>query len=282
MLFRSVEPFLDRTKMVNNSISTVEKNLLEGALIVLFVLIFFLGNIRAGLIVASVIPLAMLIAVILMNMFGVSGNLMSLGALDFGLIVDGAVIIVEACLFSLHSRKASQISQQEMDNTVLKTSIKMRNVSVFGELIILIVYIPIFTLRGIEGKMFLPMAQTIAFALLGAFILSLTYVPMMTALFLNKKISHKKTFSDRMMEKLENFYQPLLNKALGIPKTIIAVTLGLFVLALITLSFMGGEFMPSLEEGDFAVETRVLPGSNLQTSMTAISQSCSNNCSRNS
>ncbi|MFV8271340.1 CusA/CzcA family heavy metal efflux RND transporter [Flavobacterium sp. GT2N3] len=267
-----LEPFLDRTKMVNNSISTVEKNLLEGALIVLFVLIFFLGNIRAGLIVASVIPLAMLIAVILMNIFGVSGNLMSLGALDFGLIVDGAVIIVEACLFSLHSRKTAQISQQEMDNTVLKTSIKMRNVSVFGELIILIVYIPIFTLRGIEGKMFLPMAQTIAFALFGAFILSLTYVPMMTALFLNKKISHKKTFSDRMMEKLENFYQPLLNKALGIPRTIIAVTLGLFVLALITLSFMGGEFMPSLEEGDFAVETRVLPGSNLQTSMTAISQ----------
>ncbi len=267
-----VEPFLDRTKMVNNSISTVEKNLLEGALIVLFVLIFFLGNVRAGLIVASVIPLAMLIAVILMNLFGVSGNLMSLGALDFGLIVDGAVIIVEACLFSLHSRKIAQISQQEMDNTVLKTSIKMRNVSVFGELIILIVYIPIFTLRGIEGKMFLPMAQTIAFALFGAFILSLTYVPMMTALFLNKKISHKKTFSDRMMEKLENFYQPLLNKALGIPKTIIAVTLGLFVLALITLSFMGGEFMPSLEEGDFAVETRVLPGSNLQTSMTAITQ----------
>lgn len=267
-----VEPFLDRTKMVNNSISTVGTNLLEGALIVLFVLIFFLGNLRAGLIVASVIPLAMLIAVILMNMFGVSGNLMSLGALDFGLIVDGAVIIVEACLFSLHSRKASKISQQEMDNTVLKTSIKMRNVSVFGELIILIVYIPIFTLRGIEGKMFLPMAQTIAFALFGAFILSLTYVPMMTALFLNKKISHKKTFSDRMMEKLENFYQPLLNKALGIPRTIIGATLGLFVLALITLSFMGGEFMPSLEEGDFAVETRVLPGSNLQTSMTAISQ----------
>ena len=267
-----VEPFLDRTKMVNNSISTVEKNLLEGALIVIFVLIFFLGNIRAGLIVASVIPMAMLIAVILMNMFGVSGNLMSLGALDFGLIVDGAVIIVEACLFSLHSKKSTQISQQEMDKTVLKTAIKIRNVSVFGELIILIVYIPIFTLRGIEGKMFLPMAQTIAFALFGAFILSLTYVPMMTALFLSKNTAPKRTFSDRMMEKIENVYQPLLNKALEIPRTIIGVILGLFVLALVTLSFMGGEFMPSLEEGDFAVETRVLPGSNLQTSMTAIAQ----------
>jgi cobalt-zinc-cadmium resistance protein CzcA len=267
-----VEPFLDRTKMVNNSISTVGKNLIEGALIVLFVLIFFLGNVRAGLIVASVIPLAMLFAVILMNLFGVSGNLMSLGALDFGLIVDGAVIIVEACLFALHHKKQNEITQDEMDETVLKTSVRMRNVAVFGELIILIVYIPIFTLRGIEGKMFLPMAQTIAFALFGAFVLSLTYIPMMTALFLNKSIAHKQNFSDRMMEKLENFYQPLLEKALAIPRKIIGTTLALFVLAIITLSFMGGEFMPSLEEGDFAVETRVLPGSNLQTSMTAISQ----------
>ncbi|GEL11526.1 cobalt-zinc-cadmium resistance protein CzcA [Flavobacterium glycines] len=267
-----IEPFLDRTKMVNNSIATVGKNLIEGALIVLFVLIFFLGNVRAGLIVASVIPLAMLFAVILMNIFGVSGNLMSLGALDFGLIVDGAVIIVEACLFSLHSRKQGEITQNQMDDVVLETSTRMRNVAVFGELIILIVYIPIFTLRGIEGKMFLPMAQTIAFALFGAFVLSLTYVPMMTSLFLNKKIIHKQTFSDRMVEKLENFYQPLLEKALAIPRKIIGVTLTLFVLAIITLSFMGGEFIPSLEEGDFAVETRVLPGSNLQTSMTAISQ----------
>lgn len=268
----TVEPFLDRTKMVNNSISTVAKNLIEGALIVLVVLIFFLGNVRAGFIVASVIPLAMLFAVILMNIFGVSGNLMSLGALDFGLIVDGTVIIVEACLFSLHSRKDNEISQMEMDKTVLTTSVRMRNVAVFGELIILIVYIPIFTLKGIEGKMFLPMAQTIAFALFGAFVLSLTYVPMMTALFLNKKISHKKNFSDRMMLKVENFYQPLLEKALAIPRVIIGAVLAVFVVAIITLSMMGGEFMPALEEGDFAVETRVLPGSNLQTSMDAISQ----------
>ena len=267
-----LEPFLDRTKMVNSSISTVGKNLLEGAIIVLLVLIFFLGNVRAGLIVASVIPLAMLFAIILMNLFGVSGNLMSLGALDFGLIVDGAVIIVEACLFNLHSRKEGEISQNQMDEIVLETSVRMRNVAVFGELIILIVYIPIFTLRGIEGKMFLPMAQTIAFALFGAFVLSLTYIPMMTALFLNKSISHKKTFSDKIMEKLENFYQPLLEKALAIPRIIIGTILSLFVLAIIILSFMGGEFMPSLEEGDFAVETRVLTGSNLQTSMTAISQ----------
>jgi heavy metal efflux system protein len=267
-----LEPFIDRTKMVNNSIKTVGNNLIEGALIVLFVLIFFLGNIRAGLIVASVIPMAMLIAVILMNLFGVSGNLMSLGALDFGLIVDGAVIIVEACLFSLHSRSISKISQNEMDDTVLETSVRMRNVAVFGELIILIVYIPIFTLRGIEGKMFLPMAQTIAFALFGAFVLSITYVPMMTALFLNKNITHKKSFSDKMMGRLENIYQRILTKALAIPKLIVSFIFCLLLFAIFILTKMGGEFMPSLEEGDFAVETRVLTGSNLQTSMNAIAK----------
>ncbi len=267
-----IEPFLDRTKMVNNSISTVVTNLLEGALIVLFVLIFFLGNIRAGLIVASVIPLAMLFAVILMNLFHVSGNLMSLGALDFGLIVDGAVIIVEACLFSLHSRAEGRIAQEELDDVVLNTSTRMRNVAVFGELIILIVYIPIFTLRGIEGKMFLPMAQTIAFALLGAFVLSLTYIPMMSALFLSKNITHKKTFSDKMMTRVENAYQRLLTRVLSFQKLVVVATFALFVFALVVLSSMGGEFMPSLEEGDFAVETRVLAGSNLQTSINATTQ----------
>lgn len=267
-----IEPFLDRTKMVNSSIATVGTNLLEGALIVLLVLIFFLGNLRAGLIVASVIPLAMLFAVILMNLFHVSGNLMSLGALDFGLIVDGAVIIVEACLFSLHSRPEGLISQKQLDGVVLETSTRMRNVAVFGELIILIVYIPIFTLRGIEGKMFLPMAQTIAFALFGAFVLSLTYVPMMAALFLSKSNTHKKTWSDKIMGRLERSYEYALNQVLGFPKSVITTTLLLFGLSLYTLSTMGGEFMPSLEEGDFAVETRVLTGSNLQTSINAVSQ----------
>ena len=165
-------------------------------LIVIFVLVLFLGNFRAGFLVASVIPLSMLFAVIMMNMFGVSGNLMSLGALDFGLIVDGAVIIVEACMFQLLISKQKKVSQLQMDDIVYNTSTRMRNAAVFGELIILAVYLPIFTLEGIEGKMFKPMAQTVAFALLGAFILSLTYIPMMTALFLNKNISHKKNISD--------------------------------------------------------------------------------------
>jgi heavy metal efflux system protein len=202
-----IEPFLDRTKMVNNAIGTVEKNLLEGALIVVFVLVLFLGNLRAGFLVASVIPLAMLFAICMMNLFGVSGNLMSLGALDFGLIVDGAVIIVEAIMHKIQHSKYGivALNQTQMDNTVSTSSKKMMNSSVFGQLIILIVYLPIFSLQGIEGKMFKPMAQTVAFALLGAFILSLTYIPMMSALFLSKK-KQKVNFSDRMMAFLEKKY----------------------------------------------------------------------------
>ncbi|PWS28841.1 CusA/CzcA family heavy metal efflux RND transporter [Pedobacter yonginense] len=266
-----IEPFLDRTKMVNNAIGTVEKNLLEGALIVVFVLVLFLGNFRAGLIVTSIIPLAMLFAVIMMNAFGVSGNLMSLGALDFGLIVDGAVIIVEAVMHQLahHKKFASinNISQSEMDGQVEQSAGKMMNSAVFGQIIILIVYLPIFTLQGIEGKMFKPMAQTVAFALLGAFILSLTYIPMMSALFLSKKIKHQPNLSDRMMAKLENAYHKTLSKVIAFPKTVLLTVLSLFVLAVITLTFLGGEFIPALEEGDFAVDTRVLTGSSISTTV---------------
>jgi cobalt-zinc-cadmium resistance protein CzcA len=267
-----IDPFLDRTKMVDNAIGTVTRNLIEGAFIVLLVLILFLGNIRAGLIVASIIPLSMMIAVILMNLFGVSGNLMSLGALDFGLMVDGAIIIVEAVMHHIRTKNLSDISKTEMDSTVSSVAARMRNAAVFGEIIIFVVYIPIFTLRGIEGKMFMPMAQTVAFALFGAFILSLTYIPMMSALLLRNSFTHKKSFSDKMMEAFEIRYEHFLTKVLSIPKTIIASTLVLFVLALIVLSTLGGEFMPSLEEGDFAVETRVLTGSNLNTSIRAVSQ----------
>lgn len=270
-----IDPFLDRTKMVDNSINTVSKNLLEGALIVILILVLFLGNFRAGFIVASVIPLSMLFAVIMMNIFGVSGNLMSLGALDFGLIVDGAVIIVEAVMHSLmHSKKfniLNKFTQTEMNEEVTKSASRMMNSAVFGQIIILIVYLPIFTLEGIEGKMFKPMAQTVAFALVGAFILSLTYIPMMSALFLSKKIVHKKSFSDRMMEKIESAYQRILEKVLRIPKMIIVSSVLLLVIAVFILTQLGGEFIPVLPEGDFAVETRVLPGSNLSTSVNAVS-----------
>ncbi len=266
-----IEPFLDRTKMVNNSISTVEKNLAEGALIVVFVLVMFLGNFRAGLLVASVIPLAMLFAVCMMNAFGVSGNLMSLGALDFGLIVDGAVIIVEAVMHQLtHITKykgLQKLDTDQMDETVTHSARKMMNSAVFGQLIILIVYLPIFTLQGIEGKMFKPMAQTVAFALLGAFILSLTYIPMMSAFFLSKKTTHKKNLSDRLMQKLSTAYQKALSSVIRFPKTVLSAVLALFITSVFLLMTLGGEFIPALEEGDFAVDTRVLTGSNLNTTI---------------
>ena len=268
-----IEPFLDRTKMVDNAIGTVSKNLLEGALIVIFVLILFLGNLRAGLVVASVIPLSMLFAFILMHLFGVSGNLMSLGALDFGLLVDGAVIIVEAVLHQLyHSSKKgaqNQLDKQEMNSIVGQVSNKMMGAAAFGQIIILIVYLPILSLTGIEGKMFKPMAQTVSFALIGAFILSITYVPMMSAWVLNRNRVQKETLTDRYMQKLEAFYEPLLMKALSMPKKIVGLTIAVFVGALILLTTLGGEFIPKLEEGDFAVDTRMLSGSSLNTTLDA-------------
>src|SRR5690606_8629411 len=241
-----IEPFLDRTKMVNNAISTIETNLAEGALIVIFVLVLFLGNFRAGFLVASVIPLSMLFAIIMMNLFGVSGNLMSLGALDFGLIVDGAVIIVEAVMHRLthskHFSKINRLSRSQMDKEVNYSASRMMNSAVFGQIIILIVYLPIFTLQGIEGKMFKPMAQTVAFALIGAFILSLTYIPMMSSLFLSKKISHKKTLSDKMMDRLERFYQKYLVKVLRFQKVVLIAVFSLFILSVFLLTRLGGEF----------------------------------------
>lgn len=258
------EAFIDRGKLVDNAIGTVTKNLLEGALIVIFVLILFLGNLRAGLIVASVIPLSMLFAVILMNLFGVSGNLMSLGAIDFGIIVDGAVIIVEATMHHLQKLKRQKnLTQSEMDSEVYNSASKIRNSAAFGEIIILIVYLPILALVGTEGKMFKPMAMTVGFAVIGAFILSLTYVPMISALFLSKNTEHKSNFSDKMMTWFEDLYTPLLNKALQLKKIVLGISLALFVLAVITFQNMGGEFIPTIEEGDLAINATIMTGSSL-------------------
>jgi cobalt-zinc-cadmium resistance protein CzcA len=266
-----VETFYDRTKMVNRAIQTVKTNLLEGALIVVFVLVFFLGNLRAGLIVASVIPLSMLFAVAMMNMFHVSGNLMSLGALDFGLIVDGAVIIVEAVLHRLYHSKHQhgelKLRQTQMDDAVEQSASRMMNAAVFGQIIILIVYLPILSLVGIEGKMFRPMAQTVAFALIGAFILSLTYVPMITSMVLSQKVTHTDNISDKIMSGIQAFYQRILHKAMEFPKTILAVALGFFLFSLLIASRLGGEFIPELEEGDFAIDARILTGSSLTESI---------------
>ena len=265
-----IEPFLDRTQLVDRAIGTVSKNLVEGALIVIFVLVLFLGNIRAGLVVASVIPLAMLFALSMMNLFGVSGNLMSLGAIDFGLIVDGAVIIVEATLHHIVGKGYShKLSQSEMDDEVYESASKIRSSAAFGEIIILIVYLPILALVGIEGKMFKPMAQTVAFAILGAFILSLTYVPMISALFLSKNVSHKRTFSDRMMDFFQRAYEPAIRFAIGKKAIVVLTSIVLFAVSLFVFSTLGGEFIPSLDEGDFAVETRVLTGSSMQETIDA-------------
>lgn len=266
-----IEPFLDRTKMVNNAISTVTTNLMEGALIVIFVLVIFLGNLRAGLLVASVIPLAMLFAIIMMNVFGVSGNLMSLGALDFGLIVDGAVIIVESVMHQLRHSKhytgIDKLTNHQMDTEVKQSAGKMMNSSVFAQVIILIVYLPILVLEGIEGKMFLPMAQTVMFALLGAFLLSVTYIPMMSTLVLSKKLKHDLNLSDKIMIRLEIIFQHSLEFFLKIPKLTIIAVLVLFAFSVFVMSRLGGEFIPALEEGDYAVDTRVLTGSNLNTTV---------------
>lgn len=263
-----IEPFLDRTDLVGRAINTVEKNLIEGALIVIFVLVVFLGNLRAGLIVASAIPLSLLFALGMMNVFGVSANLMSLGAIDFGLIVDGAVIIVEATLHHLGLRKSVRnLTQNEMDEEVFLSASKIRSSAAFGEIIILIVYIPILTLAGVEGKMFTPMAKTVGFAILGALILSLTYIPMMSALFLSKKISHKETFSDKMMNFLQKIYQPMLRKAVKVKYIIVSATIFIFVISAFIFKNMGGEFIPQLQEGDYAFHCILPQGSSLSQSI---------------
>ncbi|MGQ3012090.1 MAG: CusA/CzcA family heavy metal efflux RND transporter [Flavobacteriales bacterium] len=259
----SIEPYIDRTKLVNKAISTVETNLAEGALIVVFVLVLLLGNLRAGLVVASVIPLALLFAVCMMQLFGVSGNLMSLGAIDFGLIVDGAVIIVEAIVHRLQSGVTGKLSAKRMDEEVYTAASKIRSSAAFGEIIILIVYLPVLALSGIEGKMFKPMAQTVSFAILGAFILSLTYVPMMASLVLKKEGGSKKTFSDRIMEKVNRVYQPLLDRALRVKSVIVLTSLALFLIAFFVFKRLGGEFIPTLDEGDIATHLIISSGSSL-------------------
>jgi len=263
-----IEPFLDRTDLVDRAVGTVKTNLIEGALIVIFVLVVFLGNFRAGLIVASAIPLAMLFALGMMNAFGVSANLMSLGAIDFGLIVDGAVIIVEATLHHLAKRKSGErLTQEQMDAEVFESASKIRSSAAFGEIIILIVYIPILTLVGIEGKMFRPMAQTVSFAILGALILSLTYIPMMSALFLPKTLLNKRTISDRMMAFFQRIYTPLLEKALRVRKAIVILTIAVFGLAIFFFTRMGGEFIPQLREGDYAFHCILPQGTSLSQSI---------------
>ncbi|MBC6489628.1 CusA/CzcA family heavy metal efflux RND transporter [Flavihumibacter stibioxidans] len=267
-----IEAFLDRTNLIDRAINTVKTNLVEGALIVILILVLFLGNLRAGLIVASAIPLSLLFALALMNLFGVSANLMSLGAIDFGLIVDGAVIIVEATLHFLGAKKITgKLTQQQMDEAVEGSAKKMMSSAAFGQIIILIVYLPILSLQGVEGKMFRPMAETVGFAILGALLLSLTYIPMMSALFLSKNTSHKRNFSDRMMDFFQRGYAPLLQGAIKIKYAVVGMAVALLVVSIVIFKNMGGEFIPTLEEGDYAIEFVLPQGSSLsQTTETVM------------
>ena len=270
-----IEPFLNRSDLVGRAISTVSRNLIEGALIVIFILILFLGNLRAGLIVASVIPLSMLFAISMMKFFGVSGNLMSLGAIDFGLIVDGAVIIVESVVHRIsmsknHHPGITRLSQQQMDEEVYQASSRIRTAATFGEIIILIVYMPILFLVGIEGKMFVPMAQVVAFAILGAFILSLTYVPMASALFLSKNTEHKLNFSDKLMDFFHKVFNPIIHFALKRKLLISISAIVLFLVSLGVFSRLGGEFIPQLEEGDLAAAVITLQGGSLTNTVEQV------------
>ena len=287
-----IEPFIDRTNLVDRVEGTIAHNLIEGGLIVIFVLVLFLGNWRAGLVVASVIPLSMLFAFGMMKTFGVDGNLMSLGAIDFGMIVDSAVIIVEAVVTHINRGDFSQpgvraaylayengkslgkndkegrhlpfrLNQAEMDEEVHFSASRIRQSAAFGEIIIMIVYVPLMTLVGIEGKMFRPMALTVFFAILGAFLLSLTYVPMASSLFLSKKVHTQTTVSDRMIAKLQGWYRPVLDWVLAQNKNVITGAVALFCMSLVAFKFLGGEFIPSLEEGDFAVEVSMSQGTSL-------------------
>lgn len=266
-----IEPFIDRTNLVKRVEGTIEHNLIMGGLIVIFVLVIFLGNWRAGLVVASVIPLSMLFAFGMMKTFGIDGNLMSLGAIDFGMIVDSAVIIVEAVVTHINQKtQKTSLTQAEMDEEVHFSASRIRQSAAFGEIMIMIVYVPLMTLVGIEGKMFRPMALTVFFAILGAFILSLTYVPMASSLFLSKKISKKETFADKMVKKIQQWYLPVLNWVLKQNKNVITGAVALFCVSLVAFKFLGGEFIPSLEEGDFAVEMSISQG----TSLSQMVESC--------
>jgi len=262
-----IASFLDRSDLIGRTTSTVQTNLIEGGLIVIFILVIFLGNWRGGLIVASTIPLSLLFAYIMMNMFGVWSNLMSLGAIDFGIIVDGAVIIIESVVFytfvNIKKRKTAKLSQTDLDEISYKSSSKMMNAAFFGQLIILIVFIPILTLEGIEGKMFIPMAMTFSFAVIGAMVLCLTYVPMMASLVMSKTPSTKIGWGDKFINWLAKLYQPVLELALRFKIIVLTVSFGFLVITILTFSKMGGEFVPQLDEGDIAMHAILKPGSSL-------------------
>lgn len=270
----TINPYLNRSELVNRNISTVIRNLIEGAIIVFIVLMLFLGNVRAGLIVASVIPLAMLFTFILMHIFGVSANLMSLGAIDFGIVVDGSIVIVEGILAHLFVRQnlGRTLSRREMDEQIIAGAGNVVRSATFAVIIILIVFFPILTLTGIEGKYFTPMAKTLVFCIIGALLLSLTYVPMMSSLVLRRRISDRPTFADRFFAWLNRIYQRCLAFCLRFSWGTVAVAVAAFIGSLMLFTRLGAEFIPTLDEGDFAMQMTLPAGSSLTRSIAVSEQ----------
>lgn len=265
----TIEPYLNRSALVNRNISTVVANLIDGAIIVFLVLIIFLGNLRGGLIVASVIPLSMLFAFILMRLFGVSANLMSLGAIDFGIVVDGSIVIVEGILAHIYSRqfRGQNLSREEMNREVAKGAAGVVRSATFAVLIILIVFFPLLTLTGIEGKYFTPMAKTLVFCIIGALLLSLTYVPMMASLFLKRNVRESHTLGDRFFDGLNRLYKSALTGCMRFRWTTIAVAFMALGGSIFLFTRLGAEFIPTLDEGDFAMQMTLPAGSSLSQSI---------------
>jgi len=262
-----IEPFYDRAELVNRTIRTVATNLAEGALLVVGILFLLLGSIRGGLIVAAAIPFSMLVAFIAMKALGVSGNLMSLGAIDFGIVVDGAIIVTESAVVHLAvatSARKRVLSYSEAAEVVLRSTLDIRKAALFGEAIIVIVYVPILALAGIEGKMFRPMAITVLFALFGAFVASLTFVPVLIASFLRTQTEHKEP---KVVRFLHRVYRPLLARWMKMPKLLAGLVLLLAGLSVLVGSRLGAEFVPRLEEGALVIEMRLLPSASLEQSM---------------
>ena len=264
-----INAFLERTELIDKTTFTVAENLILGSLIVIFVVVLLLGNWRSGLVVASVIPFSLLFAISMMNVFGVDANLMSLGAIDFGIIIDGSVIIVEFIAFQIVTQsgkiegmsKADQSS--EIDKITLKSASKMMNSAIFGQLIILIVFIPILSLSGVEGKMFRPMAMTFSFALIGAMIFCLTYVPVVSSMFLKTGKQKDSNISVRLMRFLNNQYRPVIHWALLNTRIVVISSVVLLILSGWIFSRMGGEFVPTLDEGDFVIQPVLKTGTSL-------------------
>ncbi len=265
----SIKPFLDRSDLIGRTTFTITENLLLGCLIVIFVVVLFLGNLRSGLVVASVIPLSLFFALTMMYIFNIDANLMSLGAIDFGIIIDGAVIIIEYVAFHIQRRSKEFVllsTREEKDilreKITYEGSSKMMNSAIFGQFIILIVFIPILSLSGVEGKMFTPMALSFSFALIGAMLLCVTYVPAVSALFIQPD-SKKFAISVKLIDILKSWYKPSLEWAIKFKRGILIASGLLLITAVLLFMRMGGEFLPTLDEGDFVIQPVIKTGTSL-------------------